>query len=101
MVDPQLQAIYWIKKREGNKLQVGRLGQKDLISRILKAVESGQPFLIENMGEHIDPSLMVTPPPSLPLFPPCLSGDVFPANHWKSHRAPSEQEVPPDWRPRG
>ena len=58
LVDPQLQAIYWIKKREGSKLQVGRLGEKTLINRILKAVEAGVPFLIENMGEHIDPSLM-------------------------------------------
>ncbi|RYH29930.1 hypothetical protein EON65_06785 [archaeon] len=58
MVDPQLQAVYWIKKREGAKLQVGRLGQKDLIARILQAVELGTPFLIENMGEHIEPSLM-------------------------------------------
>jgi dynein heavy chain, axonemal len=58
MVDPQLQAVYWIKRREGTRLQTGRLGQKDLIPRILKAVEQGIPFLIENMGEHVDPSLM-------------------------------------------
>jgi dynein heavy chain len=58
MVDPQLQAIHWIKKREGSNLQVGRLGQKDLIARILRAVESGNPFLIENMGENIEPTLM-------------------------------------------
>lgn len=58
MVDPQLQAVYWIKKREGSKLQIGRLGQKDLIQRILLALEQGVPFLIENMGEHVDPSLM-------------------------------------------
>lgn len=58
MVDPQLQAIYWIKKRESKRLKVGRLGEKDLIKRILIAVEVGDPFLIENMGESIDPSLM-------------------------------------------
>lgn len=58
MVDPQLQAIHWIKKREGAALQVGRLGQKDLIARLLRAVESGDPFLIENMGENIEPTLM-------------------------------------------
>jgi dynein heavy chain len=58
MVDPQLQAIYWIKKRVGPALEVGRLGQKDLIPRILKAIESGASFLIENMGENVDPSLM-------------------------------------------
>jgi dynein heavy chain len=58
MVDPQLQALYWIKKREASGLQVGRLGQADLISRILEAIEKGVPFLIENMGEVIEPSLM-------------------------------------------
>jgi len=58
MVDPQLQAIYWIKKREGSNLQIARLGQKDLIKRLLAAIEAGQPFLIENMGENIDPILM-------------------------------------------
>jgi dynein heavy chain len=58
MIDPQLQAILWIKKREGSRLEVGRLGQKNLLSRLLKAVETGKSFLIENMGEHIEPSLM-------------------------------------------
>ena len=58
MVDPQLQAISWIKKREGLNLLVGRLGQRDLIARILKAIELGKAFLIENMGESVDPSLM-------------------------------------------
>eukprot|EP01033_Poteriospumella_lacustris_P003465 gene3469-2562_t len=58
LVDPQLQAIRWIKKREGKKLQLGRMGEKDLINRILKAIEAGNSFLIENMGESIDPSLM-------------------------------------------
>lgn len=58
LVDPQLQAVYWIKKREGSRLQVGRLGEKKLIDRILKAIESGSSFLIENMGENVDPSLM-------------------------------------------
>jgi dynein heavy chain len=58
MVDPQLQAIYWIKRREGSRLQVARLGQKDLIKRLLIAIEAGHPFLIENMGETVDPMLM-------------------------------------------
>eukprot|EP00595_Chromulina_sp_UTEXLB2642_P001983 CAMPEP_0196768278 /NCGR_PEP_ID=MMETSP1095-20130614/42547_1 /TAXON_ID=96789 ORGANISM="Chromulina nebulosa, Strain UTEXLB2642" /NCGR_SAMPLE_ID=MMETSP1095 /ASSEMBLY_ACC=CAM_ASM_000446 /LENGTH=829 /DNA_ID=CAMNT_0042137617 /DNA_START=2113 /DNA_END=4603 /DNA_ORIENTATION=- len=58
MVDPQLQAIKWIKKREGPNLQTARLGQKNLISRLFSAIENGNPFLIENMGENIEPSLM-------------------------------------------
>eukprot|EP01035_Chromulina_nebulosa_P019234 gene19234-25085_t len=58
MVDPQLQAIKWIKKREGSNLQTARLGQKNLIARLFTAIENGNPFLIENMGENIEPSLM-------------------------------------------
>ncbi len=58
MIDPQLQAVYWIKKRYGEDLAVGRLGQKNLIRELLRAIEAGKPFLIENMGEDIDPTLM-------------------------------------------
>jgi dynein heavy chain len=61
MIDPQLQAIYWIKKRVvsmGMKLNVSRLGNPDLIRMLLKAMEGGEIFLIENMGEYIEPSLM-------------------------------------------
>lgn len=58
MVDPQLQAIFWIKKRVGPSLQVARLGQKDLIKRLLKSIEAGDNFMIENMGENVDPTLM-------------------------------------------
>lgn len=57
LVDPQLQAVFWIKKRIGPSLQVGRLGQKDLIQRLLRSIENGDSFLIENMGEHIPPSM--------------------------------------------
>ena len=58
LVDPQLQAIKWIKKRYGDNLLVGRLGAKHLINKILRAIADGSTYLIENMGEHIDPSLM-------------------------------------------
>lgn len=62
MIDPQLQAITWIKRRFAStsttRLQLGRLGQKDLIKRLLKSVEDGDNFLIENMGESVDATLM-------------------------------------------
>ena len=45
MIDPQLQAIYWIKRREGEKLVVGRLGQKHLVRNLLKAIED-RPLLL-------------------------------------------------------
>ena len=58
LIDPQLQAITWIKKKEEKTLKLGRLGQSNLIKELLRAIEDGVPFLIENMGESIDPSLM-------------------------------------------
>eukprot|EP00981_Chlorochromonas_danica_P012313 scaffold4815_cov184-Ochromonas_danica.AAC.1 len=88
LVDPQLQAVFWIKKREGSRLQTGRLGQKDLIPRILKAVEQGIPFLIENMGEHIEPSLM----PIVARITVKRAGKKF------IHVGDQEVEVSPDFR---
>ena len=58
MIDPQLQAITWIKRRVGQNLVIGRLGQKDLIKRLLISIERGDSFLIENMGENIEPTLL-------------------------------------------
>jgi dynein heavy chain len=58
MVDPQEQALFWIKRRFGSDLKVGRLGQSKLANRIMDALENGDPFLIENMGEAVDQSLM-------------------------------------------
>ena len=58
LIDPQLQAITWVKKKEEKTLKLGRLGQSNLIKELLRAIEDGVPFLIENMGESIDPSLM-------------------------------------------
>jgi dynein heavy chain, axonemal len=58
MIDPQLQGIQWIKDQEGSKLSVGRLGQKDLRQRLISSLQDGSPFLIENMGETIEATLM-------------------------------------------
>jgi dynein heavy chain len=61
LVDPQLQAIFWLKRRAkltGENLRVGRLGQTNLIKEILSAIENGEGFLVENIGEQIDASMM-------------------------------------------
>ena len=58
LIDPQLQALAWIKKRSGKKLVIGRMGSDDLLSSVQEAVEEGKPFLIENMGEEIDPPML-------------------------------------------
>jgi len=55
MIDPQLQGIRWIKTREvKNGLKIVQLGQAKYLEVIERAVESGTPVLIENLGENID-----------------------------------------------
>ncbi|KAM8934084.1 dynein axonemal heavy chain 11-like [Pelodytes ibericus] len=57
MIDPQLQGIKWIKSRYGSRLKVIHLGQKGYVDIIEQAVVAGDPVLIENLGEMIDPVL--------------------------------------------
>ena len=55
MIDPQLQGITWIKRREEKRgLHVVRLGQKQLIPKLENALESGKPIVIENLATSID-----------------------------------------------
>nr|CAH8820074.1 unnamed protein product [Trichobilharzia regenti] len=56
-VDPQLQAIKWIKVKYGNELVVTRLGAKNCLEQIELAITDGRVVLIENIGETIDPIL--------------------------------------------
>ncbi|XP_062853793.1 dynein axonemal heavy chain 11 isoform X2 [Trichomycterus rosablanca] len=55
LIDPQLQGIKWLKSRYGSSLQVINLGQKGYVDVIEQAVVTGQPVLIENLAETIDP----------------------------------------------
>ncbi|XP_071977799.1 dynein axonemal heavy chain 11-like isoform X1 [Engystomops pustulosus] len=57
MIDPQLQGIKWIKSRYGSRLKVIHLGQKGYVDVIEQAVVAGDPVLIENLEESIDPVL--------------------------------------------
>ncbi|KAM4626866.1 dynein axonemal heavy chain 11-like [Discoglossus pictus] len=57
MIDPQLQGIKWIKSRYGSILKVINLGQKGYVDVIEHAVVTGDPVLIENLEETIDPVL--------------------------------------------
>ncbi|KAM4697873.1 dynein axonemal heavy chain 11-like [Rhinophrynus dorsalis] len=57
MIDPQLQGIKWIKSRYGSRLKVIHLGQKGYVDVIEQAVVAGDPVLIENLEETIDPVL--------------------------------------------
>ncbi|KAL5110547.1 Dynein beta chain ciliary [Taenia crassiceps] len=54
MVDPQLQAIKWIKNKYGDDLVVTRLTKKGYIDEVINAIQNGQVVLMENLGETID-----------------------------------------------
>ncbi|XP_042563212.1 dynein axonemal heavy chain 11-like [Clupea harengus] len=57
LIDPQLQGIKWIKSRYGNGLRVISLGEKGYVDVIEQAVVTGDPVLIENLEETVDPVL--------------------------------------------
>ncbi|KAF5892934.1 dynein heavy chain 11, axonemal-like, partial [Clarias magur] len=55
LIDPQLQGIKWLKSRYGGRLWVVNLGQKGYVDVLEQAVVTGEPVLIENLEETIDP----------------------------------------------
>ncbi|KAL1129229.1 hypothetical protein AAG570_013758 [Ranatra chinensis] len=57
IIDPQLQGIKWIKTKYGEQLRVIRLGQKNYLDKIERAITDGSTVLIENIGESVDPVL--------------------------------------------
>uniref|UniRef100_UPI00398F1A35 dynein axonemal heavy chain 11 n=1 Tax=Pristiophorus japonicus TaxID=55135 RepID=UPI00398F1A35 len=57
LIDPQLQGIKWIKNKYGSDLKVINLGQKGYVDIIEQALVVGDPVLIENIEETIDPVL--------------------------------------------
>ncbi|XP_054720541.1 dynein axonemal heavy chain 11-like [Uloborus diversus] len=57
VVDPQVQAIPWIKGMYGEKLLIVRTSQKGYLDVIEEALVAGQTVLIENLEENIDPLL--------------------------------------------
>ncbi|KAK2534325.1 hypothetical protein Q9233_004169 [Columba guinea] len=57
-IDPQGQANKWIKNLEKvNGLEVTRLNDRDFLSTLENAITFGKPFLLENVGEELDPAL--------------------------------------------
>ena len=56
-IDPQMQAVNWIKRREGKKLdgKVMTFNDSDFLKQLELAVQYGLPFLFENLDEYIDP----------------------------------------------
>ncbi|XP_071611851.1 dynein axonemal heavy chain 1 [Heliangelus exortis] len=57
-IDPQGQANKWIKNLEKvNSLEVSKLSDRDFLSILENAITFGKPFLLENVGEELDPAL--------------------------------------------
>ncbi|KAJ3055760.1 Dynein heavy chain 10, axonemal [Rhizophlyctis rosea] len=55
-IDPQQQALNWIKKREAsNNLKVSSFNDPDFLKHLEMAVTYGFPFLFEDVDEYIDP----------------------------------------------
>ncbi|NXM42418.1 DYH1 protein, partial [Gymnorhina tibicen] len=57
-IDPQGQANKWIKNLEReNSLEVAKLNDRDFLSTLENTITFGKPFLLENVGEELDPVL--------------------------------------------
>ena len=58
MIDPQGQANKWVKNMEKeNNLQVIKLTDPNYLRTLENAIQFGQPVLLENVGEELDPTL--------------------------------------------
>jgi dynein heavy chain len=58
LIDPQGQANRWIKNSEKeNKLVIIKLTDSDMMRTLENCIQFGQPVLLENVGEELDPSL--------------------------------------------
>uniref|UniRef100_A0A8D0HJ90 Dynein axonemal heavy chain 1 n=1 Tax=Sphenodon punctatus TaxID=8508 RepID=A0A8D0HJ90_SPHPU len=57
-IDPQGQANKWIKnlEKEGG-LDVAKLSDRDFLRSLENSIRFGKPFLLENVGEELDPAL--------------------------------------------
>ncbi|XP_018342049.1 PREDICTED: dynein heavy chain 2, axonemal [Trachymyrmex septentrionalis] len=58
VIDPQCQAVKWIKNMEAkNSLKVIDFGQADFMRVLERAIQFGHPVLLENIAETLDPDL--------------------------------------------
>ncbi|KAF7401616.1 hypothetical protein HZH68_007436 [Vespula germanica] len=58
VIDPQCQAVKWIKNMEAkNALRVIDFGQADFMRVLEQGLQFGWPILLENVGETLDPAL--------------------------------------------
>lgn len=56
-IDPQQQALMWIKKREGSNLKVLSFYDKDYLKQLEMAIIYGLAVLFQDVDDYIDPSI--------------------------------------------
>ncbi|XP_077456872.1 dynein axonemal heavy chain 10-like [Stigmatopora argus] len=55
-IDPQQQALNWIKKKEAqNNLKISSFNDPDFLKHLEMAIKDGCPFLFQDVDEYIDP----------------------------------------------
>ncbi|XP_055020703.1 dynein axonemal heavy chain 10 [Boleophthalmus pectinirostris] len=55
-IDPQQQALNWIKKKEeNNNLKISSFNDPDFLKHLETAIKFGYPFLFQDVDEYIDP----------------------------------------------
>eukprot|EP00798_Chlamydomonas_sp_ICE-L_P031818 gene31818-7022_t len=56
-IDPQMQAVTWIKMKEGKQLdgKIKTFNDSDFLKQLELSIQYGFPFLLENLDEYIDP----------------------------------------------
>ncbi|XP_019715984.1 dynein heavy chain 10, axonemal-like [Hippocampus comes] len=55
-IDPQQQAVNWIKKKEANNnLKISSFNDPDFLKHLEMAIKYGFPFLFQDVDEYIDP----------------------------------------------
>jgi len=57
LIDPQAQAIKWLKKKEEGNLDIIQLTQKNWLKILENAITNGRCVIIENIGTDIDATL--------------------------------------------
>eukprot|EP01083_Nonionella_stella_P170776 581956_1 len=58
MIDPQGQAKKWVKNLEAeNKILITRFGDPELLRVMERGVRTGQPVLVEDIDEILDPAI--------------------------------------------
>jgi len=57
LIDPQVQAVKWLKKKEADNLDVIQLTQKNWLKILRNAITNGRCVIIENLGSDIDATL--------------------------------------------